>query len=320
MAGRLVELPPPTTRLPREKPLPVPKPPTRWEAYAKEKGIVKRKRSAKVWDEEAGEWLGRHGYRRAGDAEGVPILDAKPGDAEGMEDPFSTARAEKRARVSAQEGRQVANLSAAAKRGGARALPAGVTLSSLVPLSGKGGGAPLGSRLGRDGLKQAASLARQATASMGACPRRLSAFSSHSGARRAVQPTARRRRCQGAPHLHGRTTPRQRRRAPGGGCRRLCPPPAPSLADSFALGMCRWCSDPEGQTLHLTACSPSRQVRPPCRGREARAPGWQAPQLPAGGGCGGRPLRRAQRHGCCAGRFGAARGGQHGAVGRGEGD
>jgi len=174
VAGRLVELPPPTTRLPREKPLPVPKPPTRWEAYAKEKGIVKRKRSAKVWDEEAGEWLGRHGYRRAGDAEGVPILDAKPGDVEGMEDPFSTARAEKRARVAAQEGRQVANLSAAAKRGGARALLAGVTLSSLVPLSGKGGGAPLGSRLGRDGLKQAASLARQATASMGA-PRLLCA-------------------------------------------------------------------------------------------------------------------------------------------------
>ena len=34
----VAELPPPSTRLPREKPLPTPKPMTKWEQYAKEKG------------------------------------------------------------------------------------------------------------------------------------------------------------------------------------------------------------------------------------------------------------------------------------------
>uniref|UniRef100_A0A452XT44 Ribosome biogenesis regulatory protein n=2 Tax=Aegilops tauschii subsp. strangulata TaxID=200361 RepID=A0A452XT44_AEGTS len=36
--GPLVRLPPPTNRLPREKHLPRPKPPTKWEQFAKSKG------------------------------------------------------------------------------------------------------------------------------------------------------------------------------------------------------------------------------------------------------------------------------------------
>jgi regulator of ribosome biosynthesis len=177
VAGRLVELPPPRTRLPREKPLPRPRAPTRWEAYAKEKGIVKRKRSQRVWDQDAGEWRGRHGYDRVGDAADVAVIEAKPWETTGVEDPFALQRREKRARVAAQEGRQVKNLSAAAKRGGAGALPPGVSLSSMLPLDGRGGGggAPIGARLGKDGLKQAAAVARLSTASMGAS-RRLAAL------------------------------------------------------------------------------------------------------------------------------------------------
>ena len=37
----VAKFPPPTTRLPREKPVPVPKEPTKWEKYAKEKGEKK---------------------------------------------------------------------------------------------------------------------------------------------------------------------------------------------------------------------------------------------------------------------------------------
>ena len=166
VAGRLVELPPPRTRLPREKPLPQPKALTRWEAYAKEKGIVKRKRSARVWDEDAGEWRGRHGYGRVADPSEVPVIEAKAWEQTGMEDPFATQTREKRARTAAQHGRQVKNLGAAVKQGGA--LPPGVTLSSLLPLNGRSGSAALGARLGRDGLKQTA--ARVATASGGARP------------------------------------------------------------------------------------------------------------------------------------------------------
>ena len=56
-------LPPPVTRLPRAKPLPAPKAMTRWEAYAKEKGITKRKRDRMIFDEEMQEWRPRYGYK-----------------------------------------------------------------------------------------------------------------------------------------------------------------------------------------------------------------------------------------------------------------
>jgi len=61
----VAKLPAPTTRLPREKPLPVPKPLTKWEKYAKEKGIVKTKRKEKkVWDEIVNEWVPQFGYKK----------------------------------------------------------------------------------------------------------------------------------------------------------------------------------------------------------------------------------------------------------------
>ena len=49
--------------LPREKPAPKAKEETRWEAFAKEKGIKKRKRERMVWDEEKKEWAPRWGYK-----------------------------------------------------------------------------------------------------------------------------------------------------------------------------------------------------------------------------------------------------------------
>lgn len=64
-SGRLVQLPPPTAVIPREKPIPVARAPTRWEQFAKTKGIVKRKRSAKVFDEASGQWKYRHGSKSA---------------------------------------------------------------------------------------------------------------------------------------------------------------------------------------------------------------------------------------------------------------
>lgn len=46
--GRIAQLPPPSTPLPRAKPLPKPREPTKWEAFAQRKGIVKRKRGKEV--------------------------------------------------------------------------------------------------------------------------------------------------------------------------------------------------------------------------------------------------------------------------------
>lgn len=63
--GVLMTLPPPTFSLPREKPLPQPKPPTKWEQFAKKKGIKDKKRGEGkvVYDEASGEWVPKWGYK-----------------------------------------------------------------------------------------------------------------------------------------------------------------------------------------------------------------------------------------------------------------
>ncbi len=63
--GPLAQLPPPTTQLPRAKPLPKPKPPTKWEQFAKAKGIHKTRKDKKVWDEAKQEWVNRWGWKGA---------------------------------------------------------------------------------------------------------------------------------------------------------------------------------------------------------------------------------------------------------------
>lgn len=52
---------------------------TRWDRFAKEKGIMGSKRSRMMWDDEMKEWKPRHGYKRAND--GVlnhAIVEVKP--------------------------------------------------------------------------------------------------------------------------------------------------------------------------------------------------------------------------------------------------
>ncbi|EFO65720.1 Hypothetical protein GLP15_3512 [Giardia lamblia P15] len=112
--GPVAMLPEPRTLLPREKPLPEEKPLTTWEKFAKEKGIKKRSRSQKVFDEKTGEYRPRYGYRRRTDntIEFDPIVPAKPGvdDYTGAEDPFTRARREKKERVAKNKAQQAANI------------------------------------------------------------------------------------------------------------------------------------------------------------------------------------------------------------------
>lgn len=56
----------------------------RWEKFAQEKGIKKRKRSVKVWDEDQQEWRRRFGYQRAGDDNDIPIIAAGSNDQAGF--------------------------------------------------------------------------------------------------------------------------------------------------------------------------------------------------------------------------------------------
>jgi len=59
--GPLAKLPERHYQLPRAKPLPKPKPPTKWEKFAAAKGISHRKKDKKVWDEEKQTWVNRWG-------------------------------------------------------------------------------------------------------------------------------------------------------------------------------------------------------------------------------------------------------------------
>lgn len=59
--GPLSILPAPTTVLPRAKPLPTVKPLTKWEQFARSKGITKKRKERAVWDEERQEWRARWG-------------------------------------------------------------------------------------------------------------------------------------------------------------------------------------------------------------------------------------------------------------------
>jgi regulator of ribosome biosynthesis len=59
--GPAAQLPAAEFHLPRAKPLPKPKPPTKWERFAAAKGIQKKVREKKVWDEEKQEWVNRWG-------------------------------------------------------------------------------------------------------------------------------------------------------------------------------------------------------------------------------------------------------------------
>jgi regulator of ribosome biosynthesis len=57
-------LPATSTPIPREKPIPADKEPTKWELFAKKKGIKDKKRDGKlVYDEATGEWVPKWGYK-----------------------------------------------------------------------------------------------------------------------------------------------------------------------------------------------------------------------------------------------------------------
>lgn len=114
----LVQLPEPTTELPREKPLPKPKAPTKWEKFAAIKGIKAKERSGKmVYDEDAGQWVPKWGYKGANkklDKQWLVEVDDKPKKAENeLIDPRSLSRAERKKIIKKNEVQQKRNLKGA---------------------------------------------------------------------------------------------------------------------------------------------------------------------------------------------------------------
>jgi regulator of ribosome biosynthesis len=115
-------LPAATTPLPREKPIPAEKPPTKWELFAKKKGIKDKKREGKmVYDEASGDWVPKWGYKgknKDGDNEWLVEVDEKKeretGEAGNQR---ADNRRERKERVRRNERKQRANERNARKSG-----------------------------------------------------------------------------------------------------------------------------------------------------------------------------------------------------------
>ncbi|CAE6371136.1 unnamed protein product [Rhizoctonia solani] len=112
--GPIATLPPPTTALPRAKPLPKPKPPTKWERFAAAKGIQKTKRDRREWDEERQEWVNRWGWKGKNKDQEEQWIHEVPDNAPDDYDPAVEARKERKARVTKNEKQRERNLNVAA--------------------------------------------------------------------------------------------------------------------------------------------------------------------------------------------------------------
>ncbi|KAI5092037.1 ribosome biogenesis regulatory protein-like [Silurus meridionalis] len=110
----VVNLPDPITRLPREKPAPKPRPPTKWEQFAKLKGIQKKKKTNLVWDEVHKEWKRRWGYKRAKDDTKEWLIEV-PENADPNEDHFAKKNQAKKERVAKNEFNRLKNIARSQK-------------------------------------------------------------------------------------------------------------------------------------------------------------------------------------------------------------
>ncbi|ESN90985.1 hypothetical protein HELRODRAFT_182457 [Helobdella robusta] len=104
----VAKLPAPVTILPREKRLPTVKKETKWESFAKLKGINKRKRGRMVWDEELKKWIPRWGYKSQDETKDWAI--EVPDQVDPFEDQFAKRVKAKKERVAKNELHRLTNI------------------------------------------------------------------------------------------------------------------------------------------------------------------------------------------------------------------
>lgn len=110
----LLQLPEPTTELPREKPLPKAKQLTKWEKFAAKKGIKSKvKEGRKIFDEASGEWVNKWGYKGANkklDKQWiVEVDDEVKGTENELVDPRSLNRQDRKRLIKKNERQQKKN-------------------------------------------------------------------------------------------------------------------------------------------------------------------------------------------------------------------
>ncbi|KAF2809904.1 ribosomal biogenesis regulatory protein [Mytilinidion resinicola] len=121
--GVTLNLPAPSTPIPREKPVPAAKPPTTWEKFAAKKGIKDKKRGEgkMVYDEATGEWVPKWGYKgknKDGDDQWLVEVDEKKEMETGVaHNARADGRRERKEKVRRNERKQRANERKAGKGG-----------------------------------------------------------------------------------------------------------------------------------------------------------------------------------------------------------
>lgn len=109
----VVKLPTSKFILPRARSVPKPRKLTKWEEYAKLKGIQKKKKSKLSWDEQLKKWVPLYGYQRAkAQAEKDWVLEV-PQNADPMEDQFAKKAEAKTERVAKNELQRLRNIAKA---------------------------------------------------------------------------------------------------------------------------------------------------------------------------------------------------------------
>jgi len=145
----IAKLPAPTFILPREKPVPKPRALTKWQTYAKEKGITKRKKTKLVWDEIVNAWVPRFGFKRAAAQHEKDWVLEVPKNADPFEDQFEKQTEAKSERVAKNELQRLKNI--------ARSRKVAIPSAGLVPTE----------KPSKKELHQAMHVAKKATASLG---------------------------------------------------------------------------------------------------------------------------------------------------------
>lgn len=157
------QLPKADFRLPRHKAIPKPKPPTRWEKFAKEKDIENTKRDRMVWSDETQTWAPRYGMgRHNDDKEWLKEVNENDG---GEVDKFQEAREKKKVRVLKNRAKYVRNKSEAEQ-----ARSEAVHAVSNLDIAGARSGA---SKQGKAKLASSLKDAQTSTASLGRFDRNL---------------------------------------------------------------------------------------------------------------------------------------------------
>jgi regulator of ribosome biosynthesis len=160
--GAITLLPSESVQLPRTTRAPEPKPETKWEKFAREKGIQKKKKDRMVYEETTGEYKPRFGYQRGNNGlEDMPIVEVKAGE-DPFADPWAADRKSKKERIDKNKKSQMRNVAQAEKikaKGKKNFDPA------MLP------GIPVdmteGKKKGKAGVRNTLQLVQHSTASMG---------------------------------------------------------------------------------------------------------------------------------------------------------